>query len=1497
MRRIVALFICVVFLTESFFPLAYAEVVMPLPGRLVGLSNACHPAVLNGVKLYVKEPFRFDFILDPGEAAGAVPEASERATASRLIRYFLAALTIPEDDLWVNLSPYEKDRIVPEAFGQTEMGRDLLAQDYFLKQITSSLIYPEGDTGKLFWQKIYALAAQKFGSANIPVDTFNKVWIVPAEVVVYENAPTHTAYVVKSRLKVMLDSDYLAARQQAGYVAPTASASDDVKEILRQVIIPVLEKEVNEGRNFTQLRQVYHSLILATWYKKKVKDSLLSRVYVDRRKVAGVNINDPQEAVKIWGRYVEAFKKGVYNYIREEYDPLTRETIPRKYFAGGVLAKITAMTMVSTVDPAELPVQSRQVNVQISAEQAAIFTARGGEVLTKPVVAKVEGVYQFVKVVRIRNVATPAGEKLIESLKKQWLHKQSIATSFITLAHLLDALTREKYAIAQEIDLYAAVMPDGRILAVQPVRRPRKMTWKNTNKLPISIMPWVAEEGQMAVAQRLLFLVINELNAAGVSLDMMDAGGAFGFSNVPPGASSREVKRASMRSNLPGMLKYVQDNIIVELNADALAGNVSANKMLEQLRDNENLLIPGQNAPDLNNRINKNLGHSLSEQQGSDGQASLKENSTEDVRLFNGALEKKVIMQSPGGEYRAVDVVKVSATKSEEAKLLRQAFVKALVRQSRSMGAINAGDVFSTLSLAKTIAKGLLGQREVYAAVERNKKGQLEIMAVQVVEKKTGHLVMGSRINFYRQGSFSAVDQVTAFAWHDQEQIEKEGFVFLWHNAHRVIHGLLQSLSFFLKPEFQRRGDKFSNARVVEVIAAIERAGFNVPSADTDIDRVNALLGSESFLQELNAALVKGETKTGQRVSWLMDIQNKKPRKINEPLNRSQVRALIRHNFMKNSFVVTPGDLDVELLREAIGDDKHQKTNQLMLQELAKLTNASLKDVLKSDFMQVINGFLDLKVAEFEDFDQLQALTRLIESDTKMSISSGTSMEELIDALNKSEASFIAFVKLKQAHALSDDHLHAINTIIKTLSVQSRDLIDAQEWIKLNNTSDGKRFKRFLLKTLYPRSTPKNLINAIVQRRDFYRYVEDADKRWLDEDAKVLLQKAVKDENSLNDQEVARLNSVLLRTIYSKAILGWRMAETKEVSQKEQASATAMLGLIQQQNPYITVASGDDLMARHTRETAYLREIATTTQGQNDVVKRNTVADFASNNELKDEGAFNLFTGELVNKVVFERDGQYLLADVVRFSDLKGNKRTLFLEKLKKVITINPQFAMTGKILGLLVLVDELSNTKTGTDIYVAVSMKSSDILAIQVVENYKDKQPSLFLWISLDPNSRFLAHQIFAFAIHDLLLQGKNKVNSSGVRYSARIRKILPSGINNVEEMNKFLVENSLGIIRALEKASQEGNLTADSILKRIVNQSELLKSPVIDRANGTGGIDLTADRMRISTAGAMGDVFDVDPAEVARLAAAPGFVPVIIGVEDAVDLPAFLGMPSSQH
>ena len=137
--------------------------------------------------------------------------AQVKKQSDRLIKYFLACLTIPENNQWVNLSPYEKQRIIPEDLGQTVLGQDMLAQDYILKQLTASLIYPEKNLGKNFWDKVYAKASQKYGTTQIPVNTFNKVWILPDTAKVYEHK--NTVFVVKSHLKVMLDEDYLCTKQ------------------------------------------------------------------------------------------------------------------------------------------------------------------------------------------------------------------------------------------------------------------------------------------------------------------------------------------------------------------------------------------------------------------------------------------------------------------------------------------------------------------------------------------------------------------------------------------------------------------------------------------------------------------------------------------------------------------------------------------------------------------------------------------------------------------------------------------------------------------------------------------------------------------------------------------------------------------------------------------------------------------------------------------------------------------------------------------------------------------------------------------------------------------------------------------------------------------------------------------------------------------------------------------------------------------------------------
>ncbi len=362
-RRVFCGFLAIPFLTLNLVGepnLANAQMnpALPPPGTRLSTTQPFFPSVIKGLTIQPQNPLQFQFIIDTGDSR--LQGEPLRQETGKLIKYFLASLTVPEEDLWVNLSPYEKDRIMPKNFGETEMGRDLLAQDYLLKQLTASLLYPENELGKNFWTRVYAKAQQLFGTTDIPVDTFHKIWILPEEAVVYEQ--DHSAFVVRSRLKVMLEEDYFGKSKinfppDKGGLRGVLKANKPLlaspcqgrdcsisTEIIREILIPEIEREVNEGKTFANLRQIYNAMILATWYKESLKESLLGRVYVDLNKVKGIDVDDKKIKEKIYAQYLAAFKQGVYNYIKEEYDPARQEIIPRKYFSGGLTMRVKSVT-------------------------------------------------------------------------------------------------------------------------------------------------------------------------------------------------------------------------------------------------------------------------------------------------------------------------------------------------------------------------------------------------------------------------------------------------------------------------------------------------------------------------------------------------------------------------------------------------------------------------------------------------------------------------------------------------------------------------------------------------------------------------------------------------------------------------------------------------------------------------------------------------------------------------------------------------------------------------------------------------------------------------------------------------------------------------------------------------------------------------------------------------------------------------------------------------
>lgn len=369
LRKSLAFFVCALFFVQSFlidFPYAYANsplLLLPAAGQMIHLSAHTQPVMLQGLRYDPQKPFQFQFILEQGDHALPLDQLKDKGMD--LVRYFMAAMTMPEDDLWVNLSPYESSRIIPNGLSVTRLGSDMLVQDYVLKQLSSSLTFPDSKLGKEFWQKIYAETQSRFGSTDMSVSTYNKVWIVPqyAKVLVKDN----TVILIDSHLKVLMEQDYIAQKKASCGDAclPIAEDSKESKgqnlasDVMRQVIIPILENEVNTGAHFAPLRQIFHAVVLAEWYKTNLKESLFNQSYANQHKVAGIDEVNSKLKEAVYRRYLSVYKKGVYNFIREDSIPGTNQIIPRKYFSGG--ENMDTRGKIQQEDLAELSLSDKAV--------------------------------------------------------------------------------------------------------------------------------------------------------------------------------------------------------------------------------------------------------------------------------------------------------------------------------------------------------------------------------------------------------------------------------------------------------------------------------------------------------------------------------------------------------------------------------------------------------------------------------------------------------------------------------------------------------------------------------------------------------------------------------------------------------------------------------------------------------------------------------------------------------------------------------------------------------------------------------------------------------------------------------------------------------------------------------------------------------------------------------------------------------------------------------
>ncbi|MCX5658071.1 MAG: hypothetical protein NTZ48_07650, partial [Candidatus Omnitrophica bacterium] len=217
---------------------------------------------------------------------------------------------------------------------KTEIGKIFLEADLELKKDTANYTNPQTLEGKQYWNKLYQKAEELFGYENITIPTLTRPWIVPGEIIIRETSGN--AYIYKATLKVLLEQDYLKGSVTYNFTDARSKALNEYSsQLIRELIIPKLTKDINNAKKYAPLRQVYYSLILAQWFKQKYsgKDGLYARL-INRKNLNGLTAKIPYSQETYFKAYQESFNKGEYNLEESQYTPYGQ--IMRSYLSGGI---------------------------------------------------------------------------------------------------------------------------------------------------------------------------------------------------------------------------------------------------------------------------------------------------------------------------------------------------------------------------------------------------------------------------------------------------------------------------------------------------------------------------------------------------------------------------------------------------------------------------------------------------------------------------------------------------------------------------------------------------------------------------------------------------------------------------------------------------------------------------------------------------------------------------------------------------------------------------------------------------------------------------------------------------------------------------------------------------------------------------------------------------------------------------------------------------------
>jgi hypothetical protein len=321
----------------------------------------------------------FSIALKAKEAEEGDPIISLGNGSQQSLEFFFTALLNPDDKFWVNLAPWEPDRIIDKDLGKTDIGRIMLEADLQMKKDFCKYSNPcESEIGDVLQkledekkEELIKRCMQKYpgqikGTNNVWFSRVTRHWIVPDRVDVYEN--NYEVYILNSSLNIYSepaynDSSFEIVDQDPSLISEECleCLNEAVKEYGRyakekedEMILPLVVYDVNHHGNYSDLRQVYVSLALAQWYKEHTGYTIeLFSELVDSGNITGFESQDTWSPTGIWEHYVKSYEEGEYHCWMNTTHESGGSTITesRCYQSGGVDFQSIALNKRGDLNP------------------------------------------------------------------------------------------------------------------------------------------------------------------------------------------------------------------------------------------------------------------------------------------------------------------------------------------------------------------------------------------------------------------------------------------------------------------------------------------------------------------------------------------------------------------------------------------------------------------------------------------------------------------------------------------------------------------------------------------------------------------------------------------------------------------------------------------------------------------------------------------------------------------------------------------------------------------------------------------------------------------------------------------------------------------------------------------------------------------------------------------------------------------------------------------